>query len=203
MDRADLARMNQFHFTPDRYLELMHEELPRYDELQVQTAAACAGVDARRTLELGTGTGETARRVLDAHPQARLVGVDESPPMLAEARAALPADRVELRVGRLEDRLPDGPFDLVFSALAVHHLDGAGKRDLFRRVHEVLVPEGVFVLADVVVPERPEDVVTPIQAGYDLPDTVADQLAWLGEAGFDPIVAWAWKDCAVIRARRR
>lgn len=180
----------------------MHEELPRYDELQKETTAACGNVEARRMLELGTGTGETARRVLEAHPHARLVGIDESPSMLEEARAALPAGRVELRVGRLQEPLPEGAFDLVFTALAVHHLDAGGKRDLFRRVHDALVAEGVFVLADVVVPDRPEDAVTPIEAGYDLPDTVADQLAWLDEAGFDPVVTWAWKDCAVIRAVR-
>ena len=40
----------------------------------------------------------------------------------------------DLRVSRLEDALPEGNFDLVVSALAVHHLDGAGKADLFARV---------------------------------------------------------------------
>jgi tRNA (cmo5U34)-methyltransferase len=193
--------VGQFHFTPDRYLELMHEELPRYDELQEQVAAACAGLDVVRALELGTGTGETARRVLAAAAGARLVGIDESPPMLEQARAALPAGRVEeLRVARLEDPLPERLFELVFSALAVHHLDGAGKRDLFERVRAVLAPGGRFVLGDVVVPDDPADVVTPIESGYDLPDRATDQLQWLRAAGFEPRVTWSWKDCAVISA---
>jgi tRNA (cmo5U34)-methyltransferase len=37
-------------------------------------------------------------------------------------------------VSRLEDALPVGNIDLVVSALAVHHLDGAGKADLFARI---------------------------------------------------------------------
>jgi tRNA (cmo5U34)-methyltransferase len=37
-------------------------------------------------------------------------------------------------VHRLEDPPPEGNFALVVSALAVHHLDGAGKADLFARV---------------------------------------------------------------------
>jgi tRNA (cmo5U34)-methyltransferase len=193
--------VSQFHFTPERYLELMHEELPRYDELQEQVAVACAGVRTRQMLELGTGTGETARRVLATVPQAKLVGLDESPPMLEQARTALPADRVEeLLVARLEDPLPPGPFGLVFTALAVHHLDAAGKRDLFRRVRAVLEPRGRFVLADVVVPEDPGDAVTPIEEGFDLPDRLHDQLDWLAATGFGPRVAWSWKDCAVIAA---
>jgi hypothetical protein len=48
--------------------------------------------------------------------------------MLAAATAE--AAGADLRVGRLQDPLPQGNFDLVVSALAVHHLDGAGKADL-------------------------------------------------------------------------
>jgi hypothetical protein len=40
-------------------------------------------------------------------------------------------DAADLRVSRLQDPLPEGNFDLVVSALAVHHLDGAGKVDPF------------------------------------------------------------------------
>jgi SAM-dependent methyltransferase len=83
-------------------------------------------------------------------------------------------------VGRLEDRLPDGSFDLVVSALAVHHLDAAAKADLFVRVADQLRPGGRFVLGDVVVPDDPADAVTPIDGWYDKPSTVADQLRWLG-----------------------
>ena len=195
--------MPEYRFTPDDYLETMHSELPHYVELQEATAEAAAGVEAREILELGTGTGETARRVLARHPRARITGVDESPPMLEEARRTLPSGQVrELRVGRLQDPLPDGPFDLVLSALAIHHLTSAEKRDLFRRVAEVLRPGGLFVLADVVIPERPEDAITPLEDGYDLPDRVDHQLAWLREAGLEPALTWSRKDVAALVARR-
>ncbi len=108
----------------------------------------------------------------------------------------------DLRVGRLEDPLPEGDVDLVVSALAVHHLDGAGKADLFSRVADRLRPGGRFVLGDVVVPEDPADVVTPIDGVYDMPSTVADQLGWLAAAGLDARVAWARQDLAVIVAER-
>lgn len=190
--------MSQFHFRPDRYLELMHEELPRYEELQDETARATAGVETRTILELGVGTGETSRRLLALHASARLVGIDASAEMLAAAD--LPG--ADLRVARLEEPLPDGPFDLVVSALAVHHLDRDGKRDLFARIAEVLPRGGVFVLADVVVPERPEDAVAPLSPDYDLPDRLDDQLAWLREAGFDAQATWVHGDLAVVRAVR-
>jgi tRNA (cmo5U34)-methyltransferase len=189
--------MNQFHFDPDTYLAMMREDVPRYDELQDVVAAATAGVDARRILELGTGTGETTRRLLAAHPEAELVGIDSSEAMLAVARANIDAD---FRVQQLEDPLPAGPFDLVASALVVHHLDSDDKRDLFQRVHRELTPSGRFVLADLVIPERPEDIVTPATPEFDKPDTLRDILIWVGEAGFETEVVWSWKDLAAIRA---
>jgi tRNA (cmo5U34)-methyltransferase len=192
--------VTQWHWDPETYLRNMLEEVPSYPDLQAQTAAAAKDVPALTILELGIGTGETAKRVLAAHPDARLTAIDSSEKMLERARRVVP--QVDLRLARLEDPLPDGPFDLVVSALAVHHLDGAGKQDLFRRVAGVLAPGGTFVLADVVVPEREEDVVTPIDGVYDRPDRLDDQLAWLRAAGLTAETVWSYKDLAVIRATR-
>ena len=193
--------MTQWHWDPKTYLENMLAEVPAYPELQEQTARAAADVEATTILELGIGTGETTRRVLASHAGARVVAIDSSEEMLDHAREAFPG--VDLRLARLQDPLPDGPFDLVVSALAVHHLDGPGKQDLFRRIAAALAPGGTFVLADVVVPENKEDVVTPIDWEYDLPDRVDDQLEWLRAAGLDAETVWAYKDLAVIRATRR
>ena len=41
-----VGAVGQFHFTPDRYLELMHEEVPRYEELQEEAARATEGAPA-------------------------------------------------------------------------------------------------------------------------------------------------------------
>lgn len=191
--------MAQFHWNPDDYLDLVHAEVPDYERLQDEVGRASDGIAATRLLELGTGTGVTAPRVLDRHPGAHLTGIDSSPEMLANAD--LPD--ADLRVQDLGDPLPHGPFDLVFSALAVHHLDGPGKADLFARVAAALAPGGRFVLGDVVVPADPADVVTPIDdRHYDQPDAVDDQLAWLRDAGFEPRLSWLHRDLAVMVASR-
>jgi tRNA (cmo5U34)-methyltransferase len=184
---------------PDRYGDVQ-DEIPGYAELQEHAAQAAAGVDAHDFLELGIGTGETTRRVLAHHPEARLTAIDASPRMLERARETFPD--ADLRLGRLEEPLPEGPFDLVFTALAVHHLDGAGKRDLFGRVHAVLRSGGRFVLADVVVPENEADQQIGIDRVMDLPDRLDDQLEWLRDAGFDAEPVWTFKDLAVVRADR-
>jgi tRNA (cmo5U34)-methyltransferase len=193
--------MGQFHFTPDDYLDLMQAEVPDYEELQERVVTATEGRSVSRILELGTGTGETSRRVLARHKEARLTGIDESAGMLAAARATLPSERVDDLILRgIEEPLPGGPFDLVISALTVHHLDGPDKADLFARVARVLRPGGLFVMADVVEPEDPADAVTPLTPDYDMPDRVDDLLTWLGAAGFEATIEWSAKDLAVIRS---
>jgi tRNA (cmo5U34)-methyltransferase len=194
--------MRDYHFTPETYLSMMREAVPGYDRLQDETLAA-TGVGAESVLELGTGTGETARRVLDRHPDAQLVGIDASPGMVDVARDSLPSDRTTLLLGRLEDPLPEGPFDLVVSCLAVHHLEGRGKADLFQRIASTLGPAGRFVLADVVAPVDPSYVVTVIDPEVDHPSTLGEQLAWLEAAGLSPEVTWTHRDLVVISCERR
>jgi tRNA (cmo5U34)-methyltransferase len=189
--------MANVDWDPDAYLDAMLAEIPSYVELQDQVAAATAGLDVSRALELGVGTGETARRVLALHPEASWTAIDANEAMLGRAREALPD--ADLRLSRLEDPLPKGPFDLVVSTLVVHHLNGPGKQDLFRRVFEI---GRVFVLGDVVVPDDPADSQIEIDWVVDLPDRLDDQLEWLRAAGFEAEPTWSYKDLAVVRANR-
>jgi tRNA (cmo5U34)-methyltransferase len=188
----------EWKWDPETYLDSMLEEIGGYEELQQQAAEATAGIDAATILELGIGTGETTRRILERHPNAALTAIDSSPEMLDRARETYPD--ADLGLSRLEDPLPPGPFDLVISALAVHHLGPDGKRDLFHRLADVVKPSGRFVLADLVVPEREEDSQIFVDWEMDLPDRADDQLDWLREAGFDAELVWTFKDLAVIRA---
>jgi tRNA threonylcarbamoyl adenosine modification protein (Sua5/YciO/YrdC/YwlC family) len=191
----------QFHFDAGTYADEIRADLPLYDALQDELAAA-SGSGAKRILELGIGTGETTRRLLARHPDADLVGVDENEGMLAAAAEGLPEARVSLRLARIEDPLPEGPFDLVASALCVHHLSGAGKAELFCRIREALAPGGRFVLADVVLPDDPVKATTPLTPGYDRPSRLADQVRWLADAGLEPRVVWEQGDLAVVAAHR-
>jgi tRNA threonylcarbamoyl adenosine modification protein (Sua5/YciO/YrdC/YwlC family) len=198
-DDVATALEGQFAFSPGSYAEMIRADIPVYERFQDELVSV-SGAGALRVLELGTGTGETAARLLEHHRDAFLVGVDESEAMLSAARERLPAARVELQVSRLQDPLPEGPFDIVASALCVHHLLGAEKRSLFARVREALGSGGRFVLADVVTPADAADAVTSLTPGFDHPDSLADQRTWLGEAGFVTEVAWEYRDLAVIVA---
>jgi tRNA (cmo5U34)-methyltransferase len=191
---------DQVHFDPDGYLDMVRAEVPDYDLLQQVVAEASSEVQADAILDLGTGSGQTLRHVVGQHPAARCVGIDESEAMLAVARQLVP--HADLRVARLQDELPEGPFDLVVSALAVHHLDEQEKAALFRRVAQRLTPGGRFVLADVIVPDDPDDAITPLDEGYDIPSRAAEQLQWLADARLTATIRWQQRDLAVLVADR-
>jgi tRNA (cmo5U34)-methyltransferase len=194
--------MSQFHFDPATYMEMMRVEIPLYETLQDTVAAAAEGITVTSILDLGTGTGETLGRLLGRHVWARAIGIDESEQMLEAARDGLAGYSVDLRVADLLDPLPDGPFDLVVSALAIHHLEGPDKAVLFRRIAEVLRPGGRLVVGDVVVPEDPADAVTPLSEDYDRPSSLAEQVGWLSQAGLAVTVVWSERDLAVLSADR-
>lgn len=176
--------MADFDWKPEGYLDDIRVQVPRYDELQ-DAAIAAIPFAPERVLELGMGTGETTRRLIEAYPDAWVVGLDSSPDMVFHAREAY--DDVQL--ARIEDPLPDGPWDLVIGVLSVHHLRAGQKRELFRRVRE---QSRSLVVGDVVTAPEPE---TPIEEGYDFPED-ADELAdWCGGE-----VTWRANDLAVVRA---
>lgn len=174
----------QFHWDPETYLEMIRAEVPRFDELQRASIEAIP-FPPRRVLELGIGTAETTRRLLDVHPEAEITGLDSSAEMVFRAREL----GIEVRLARMEDPLPDGPWDLVIGVLSVHHLATEAKQNLFRRVRE---QSRSLVIGDVVVADRQ---VAPLEEGFDFPERAADLAKWSGGD-----VVWAADDLAVLSA---
>lgn len=174
------------------------------------TAAEAAALDRSgpvRVLDLGAGTGLLSAVLAGSLPEASFVLLDEAPAMLERAaeRLAPLGDRVSTVVADLRDPLPDGPFDVVASALAIHHLDDDGKADLYRRAADVLAPGGVLINAEQVAGPTPQldaqfkarwrehcralgatdETLAAADArmAIDLPASVPAQLAMLDQAG--------------------
>lgn len=159
---------------------------------------------APRVLDLGAGTGLLTALLAAQLPDATFVLVDGSAEMLAVAERNL-GRRAAVHVRDLRDPLPAGPFDAVVSALAIHHLTDPEKKDLYARVPGVLAPGGVFVNAEQVAgptseldalyhqvwldqtrqrgADAAELAAAAERMAFDRPAPVADQVAWLGEAG--------------------
>jgi tRNA (cmo5U34)-methyltransferase len=176
--------MGQSDWKPENYLEFVRAALPRYDELQ-KAAVGAIPFAPERVLELGMGTGETTRRLIDAYPDSWVVGLDASPDMVFRAREVY--DDVQL--ARIEDPLPDGPWDLVIGVLSIHHLTGEQKQNLFRRVRE---ESRALVIGDVV---KADPQIAPVDPAEDFLETPEDLAEWCGGE-----VVWRADDLAVVRA---
>jgi len=174
---------------------------------------------ATRFLDLGTGTGAVSERVLDTLPGAAVHGVDFSEKMAEQARAKLArfGDRFSCEIADLDtfDPVDGGPWDVVVSALAIHHLPDEGKRRLTLAIGRALRPGGLFLNADLVAGETAleQETLTALHIEAmrarglaedeiqdrvrrhrenDTPARLSDQLAWLREAGCSEV--WApWR----------
>ncbi len=175
---------DQFQMRPEGYAEAVRAAIPRFDELQAAAIEAIP-LEPGVVLDLGVGTGETSRRLLEAYPGAEITGLDSSPEMLFGARDL----GIEVRLARMEDPLPDGPWDLVIAVLSVHHFNADQKRDLLRRVRG---QSRALVLGDVV---RTDPQITALKEGVDLVEDAYELASWC-----DGKVVWRADDLAVIAA---
>jgi SAM-dependent methyltransferase len=164
-----------------------------------------------RFIDLGTGDGRLIALVRGRHSRASAIGIDFSQPMLDRAAQRFADDpSIELREHDLSKPLPcEAPVDAVVSALAIHHLDDDRKRALFREIHSLLTPGGVFVNLDLVTSSslaQHERFRQAIGRQQDDPaDRLADlcsQLNWLRQAGYSDVECqFKWLELALIVAK--
>lgn len=166
-----------------------------------------------RALDLGAGTGLLAALVRGAFPGTRIDLVDVAPAMLERAHERFAGQEdVTCTVADYGTAELGGPYDLIVSALSIHHLDDTAKRDLFTRILAALRPGGLFVNAEqVLAPTRELErraharwrrqalalgateatlAAAEERMRHDRCGGLEDQLAWLRAAGFTEV------DCA-------
>jgi ubiquinone/menaquinone biosynthesis C-methylase UbiE len=113
-------------------------------------AAVVAGLPPGATVvDVGAGTGTLAIALAAARPDARVVGVDGDPQVLALARRKAGAERVDW-VAALAGDLPlaDAGADRIVLSLLLHHLSPGSRDGALREVRRVLRPGGRLHVAD-------------------------------------------------------
>lgn len=149
------ADRDRFFTMAECYDRMAGYVVPRYDWLQNELIALlfADGVEDKLIVDLGAGSGILLDKILTRHPAARAVWVDFSDDFQAVARRRLARHgrRVQFALAPLEnawqDCLGEAP-DAVVSMSAIHHLDTAGKRELYGRIFAVLRPGGWFYNVD-------------------------------------------------------
>ena len=164
-----------------------------------------------RVLDLGAGTGLLGAMIAERFPEARITLVDVSGEMLEVARRRFSSGSAcfSFRVMDYAGEEKWGEYEIIISALSIHHLEDSNKRRVFCKAYESLSDGGVFINADQVLGATPE-----IEERYheywlrwvreagvaehdlnaalermkeDKSATLASQLVWLKEAGFESV----------------
>lgn len=113
--------------------------------------------DGHRVLDVGCCTGNLLRYAGRRNRNVDLVGLDPDEKALARAARKARRARLTMRLDRgYAQELPyaDDSFDRVFSSLMLHHLDSPSKDAMLAEVRRVLRPDGLLVLADMVLDEH-------------------------------------------------
>ena len=198
-----------FDVTAQRYDATRRALVPCFDAFYgnaLEVIGAWGGPARPRVLDLGAGTGLFASMVRARLPASAMHLVDASETMLTLARSRFAHHgEISFAIADLSQAELGGPWDLVVSALAIHHLEDADKRALFRRICAALAPNGLFVNAEqVLAPTKAMERLyekqwqqaarnlgaceADIEAArqrmlHDRCATVEDQLDWMREAG--------------------
>ncbi len=204
--------------------------IPRYDEM-LDVLISCIKVPKGRTIriiDIGCGTATLSKKLLASHPDVELTCLDMTEDMLDLARGRL-SDYKNVRylLFNLYDFNYDGPYDLILSSLALHHMvTDEDKRMQYRRIYQALAPGGSFYNADVVLAsdERTQELymrkwaefmhhgltaeevdgsVLPRYYSEDSPARLTDHLEWMKDAGFSGVdVIWKYYNLAVYGGRK-
>jgi len=199
--------------------------IPCYD-LFYTTAADLAArtvrdIQSPAILDLGAGTGLMSEFVMQRVGAASLYLLDESTDMTAKALVRLEQFKPRLFIQSMMEPLPDIQFHAVVSSVAIHHLPHEEKRELYKRIFQSLAPGGVFVNAEQILGETEwhEELYEEMHMGgaralgsdedeirgakermaYDKCATLAEQVSWLKEIGFQHAGAFfQWSRFAVF-----
>ena len=200
--------------------------IPGYEAMLDLVVDRIGSGGPRLVLDLGTGTGALAERLLARVPGVVVELWDVDPAMLEVAgqRVTRFGSRARLVLRSFDEPLP--PSDGVMASLSLHHVPTIeAKASLFRRIGSALRAGGRFANADVTMPADPparaasferwaEHLVAqgiePDQArrhfadwaGEDVYLPLEDELAALEAAGLEAEVAWRHDPMTVLIGTR-
>lgn len=141
----------QFNRVAKEYDQNRRRFIPCFDDFYENTTRFIASniPQPRRIADLGAGTGLLSQFWFHHFPTAEYVLTDVADEMLNVARKRfLGAGNVTCMVQDYTKALPSETFDIIMSALSVHHLEDTDKALLFQRIYEALPDGGLFVNYD-------------------------------------------------------
>lgn len=141
----------QFNLIAKEYDENRKKFVPCFDDYYGSTTAFVASniTVPKRILDLGAGTGILSSFWYGNFKDSEYLLVDIAEEMLEVAKKRFAGlTNVSYEILDYSQKLPEGEFDTIVSALSIHHLEDEQKAELFSRIYDKLPVGGVFVNYD-------------------------------------------------------
>lgn len=151
MEEMKMEIEEQFNLIAEEYDSNRKRFIPCFDDFYNGTTQFIASniEKPKRILDLGAGTGLLSYFWYQYYPMSEYVLVDIADEMLKIARKRFNnVGSVSYQVVDYSAGLPSGKFDLIASALSIHHLENEEKIKLFSRIYDKLPSHGLFVNYD-------------------------------------------------------
>ena len=150
---------NQFNLIAAEYDSNRRKFIPCFDDFYRNTTKfIVSNIDTpKRIIDLGAGTGLLTYYWYQQYPDSEYVLVDIADEMLSVARKRFEGIKnISYKVENYIHNLPDAFFDVVISALSIHHLEDEDKAKLFARIYNRLPDGGLFINYDQFCAEQAE-----------------------------------------------
>ena len=141
----------QFNMIAEEYDGNRRKFIPCFDDFYESTTKfIVSNINIpKRIIDLGAGTGLLTYFWYQQCPDSEYVLVDIADDMLQVARKRFAGiDTVLYQAADYSREFPAQDFDVIISALSIHHLENRDKKKLFERIYDKLPEGGLFVNYD-------------------------------------------------------
>lgn len=141
----------QFNLIAEEYDVNRKKFIPCFEDYYKNTTQFIVSniEEPKRVLDLGAGTGLLSYFWYRHFPASEYVLVDIADDMLNVARQRFAGiDNVSYLAADYSREIPAQDFDVIVSALSIHHLENRDKETLFERIYDKLPEGGLFVNYD-------------------------------------------------------
>lgn len=141
----------QFNLIAEEYDSNRRKFIPCFDDFYRNTTEFIASniEEPKQIVDLGAGTGLLTYFWYQQYPDSKYMLVDIADEMLNVAQKRFDGiENISYQTENYIYKLPDIIFDMVISALSIHHLEDKDKKKLFERIYDSLPNGGLFVNYD-------------------------------------------------------